>query len=130
MSGPRRAAGWPIAAVLAGLCLAAAACSELNFEPVDARPLEPPPAYRVWWAEVELCTGTEGSFDRVFWYEATEIIDRERGTLHSGAWKPPHSIFIRSGSLSNRRVVKHEMVHDLLQIRSHDLEVFERCAGL
>jgi len=124
---PSRLAACLVALLLGGLLLA---CADLNFEPVDAQLFDPPDIYRQWWTQVERCTDVEAGFERVFWYRATEIIDRENGTLHSGAWKPPHTIFIRTGSLGNRQVVKHEMVHDLLQTRNHDLDVFDRCAGL
>lgn len=109
--------------------LAALACSDLNFEPVNGRLFDPPPIYADWWAQVEDCTSTEAPFERVIWYQAEKIIDRESGTSHGGAWVRPHNIFIRSGSLGNRRVVAHEMVHDLLQTRDHSDPIFDRCSS-
>ncbi|NNG15417.1 MAG: hypothetical protein HKM89_02970 [Gemmatimonadales bacterium] len=122
-SGHRRQAGLL-------LPLLVFACTQSNLEPENARPLEPPPSYHSWWAEVEGCTGISAPLARVRWYEAERLINREAGTEHVGAWSPPHTIFIRSDRLLFEAGVKHEMVHDLLQVMEHDSPVFVRCAGM
>lgn len=108
--------------------LAAIGCSEANFEPVDAQSLNPPDVYRVWWTEVESCTQMEGTFSRVDWYSVERIEDREAGVRRAGAWQPPHTIYLQHERANDQRVVKHEIVHDLLQRRDHDTPLFKDCA--
>ncbi len=105
-------------------------CSEVAFEPVNPRPLDPPGIYRSWWAEVEACADVRAAFERVSWYEADRLINREAGTEHVGAWWPPHTIYVDSGYLLFEGGVKHEMLHDLLQTRDHSSPLFTRCAGV
>ncbi|NIR43331.1 MAG: hypothetical protein GWN99_05275 [Gemmatimonadetes bacterium] len=124
MPTPRHYVHLPLLAVLL------LGCGESNFEPVAARPLEPPSTYRIWWGEVQECVGAWAPFGRIRWYEAEQIHNIEAGTDHRGAWKPPHSIYIDSEWVSFEPVVKHEMVHELLQRRDHDSLFFQACAGL
>ncbi|MGD2152091.1 MAG: hypothetical protein PVG79_02410 [Gemmatimonadales bacterium] len=112
------------------LSLAFCACGESNFEPVDVHPLAPPRVYRTWWTEVSACTGVSAPFERVHWYEARHLINRDTGRDHVGAWKPPHSIYIHSHYLLYMEGVKHEMVHELLQTRDHSSDAFLSCAGV
>jgi hypothetical protein len=107
-----------------------AACAESNLEPENVRPLDPLPIYSSWWGELERCIGETASFQRVTWYEADQLVDRDNGTEHVGAWRPPHTIFIQSGKLLFEAGVKHEMVHDILQTKEHDSPMFLNCAGL
>ena len=124
MPSPRHYLPGPL---LAALLLG---CGESNFEPVAPRPLDPPLVYRIWWSEVEACIGTQAPFERVRWYQAENIVDTDAGTEHDGAWYPPHTIYIRSDRLFYTKVIKHEMVHELLQRRDHDSLFFRACAGL
>ncbi|NIN73379.1 MAG: hypothetical protein GTO46_15935 [Gemmatimonadetes bacterium] len=112
------------------LPLAFYACGESNLEPVDVYPLVPPPVYRTWWTEVAACTDVTARFERVTWYEAGQLINRETGMDHVGAWVPPHNIYVHSDYLLYTEGVKHEMVHELLQTRDHDSTAFLRCAGV
>lgn len=123
---PRR---YPIVLPLMA-ALYAGACAEAgNFEPVGTRPLDPPGLYRTWWSEVEACAQISAPFDRVDWYEADHLINTERDSRHPGAWRPPHAIYVSSRHLLSRPVVKHEIVHDLLQRKDHGSPLFLRCAG-
>lgn len=112
------------------LPLLACACAESNLEPVSPKPLTPPASYRTWWTEVEICANRTASFERIRWFQAEQVINRDEGTDHVGAWYPPHSIFIRSDRILYEAGVKHEMVHDLLQIEGHDSPAFPACAGV
>jgi hypothetical protein len=125
MPSPRRYLYGPmlIALVIGG-------CTESSFEPEGARRLDPPEIYRVWWAEVEACTGVTARFERVNWFEADRLVNEESGSGHVGAWQPPHSIYIQSSYLNYRAGVKHEIVHDLLQLTNHESEMFRLCAGV
>ncbi len=106
------------------------ACSETNFEPVNTRRLFPPDLYRTWWGEVEECSETEGRFERVEWFTAREIINAEAGSEHPGAWLPPHQIYVEDRFVLSEAVVKHEMVHELLQLEHHGSPAFGSCAGI
>ena len=112
------------------LSLAIYACGESNLEPVDVYPLVPPRVYRTWWTEVEACIEVTAPFEQVSWYEAGQLINRDTGRDHVGAWLPPHSIYIHSDYLLFVEGVKHEMVHELLQARDHGYDAFLRCAGI
>ncbi|MGD2217116.1 MAG: hypothetical protein PVJ64_10175 [Gemmatimonadales bacterium] len=112
------------------LPLAIYACDASTLEPQDVSPLVPPQVYRSWWAEVSMCTGVTGTFERVTWYEAGHLINRETGSDHVGAWQPPHTIYVHSEYLLYVEGVKHEMVHELLQTRHHGSAAFLRCAGV
>jgi hypothetical protein len=112
------------------LLLLVSACTESNLEPENVRPLEPPSVYRTWWGEVQECAGITAPFRRVQWYEASQLTNRESGTEHVGAWLPPHTILILSDRLLFKAAVKHEMMHDLLQVKDHDSPLFIGCAGM
>jgi hypothetical protein len=112
------------------LPLAIFACGESNFEPQDVYPLVPPRIYRTWWTEVAACTGSTAPFERVTWYEAGHLIERDTGSDHVGAWHPPHTSYIHSNYLLYVEGVKHEMVHEILQTRDHSSDAFLRCAGV
>lgn len=125
MPSPRR--------LLRPLCLLPVllgSCTEVGFEPVNVRPLDPPSVYRSWWAEVETCADVRAPFRRVTWYEAERLINRKAGSEHVGAWWPPHTIYVDSDYLLYEAGVKHEMLHDLLQATDHSSPLFERCAGV
>jgi hypothetical protein len=112
------------------LSLAIYACGESNLEPIEVHPLVPPQVYRTWWTELEACIGVTAPFERVTWYEAGHLINRETGSDHVGAWLPPHTIYIHSDYLLYVEGVKHEMVHELLQARDHSSDAYLRCAGV
>lgn len=112
------------------LLLAIYACGTSNLEPLDVSPLAPPRVYRTWWTDVSACVGVTATFERVRWYEAGHLINRETGSDHVGAWKPPHTIYVHSNYLLYMEGVKHEMVHELLQTRDHSSDAFLRCAGV
>lgn len=101
-----------------------------NFEPVNARRMAPPAIYRTWWSQVEACTEVAAEFDRVDWYEADEILNTDEETRHIGAWLPPHAIYIQKRYVLSESGVKHEIVHELLRTRGHELPLFAECAGL
>jgi hypothetical protein len=105
-------------------------CAESNFEPVAPQRLDPPEVYRAWWSEVESCIGTAATFERVTWYQAEQLVNKQEGTNHAGAWLPPHTIYVRSDKLLFTAGVKHEMVHEILQRRDHDTPLYHSCAGI
>jgi len=109
-------------------------CSEHPFQTVmNARtPLaEVPATFPAWYAEVEECLGLEGDFDAVGWYWVSEMLDPR----DQGAFVAPHMIILIPQAISSRLVVKHEMVHHILNLHGitahweHNHWGFLECAG-
>lgn len=96
------------------IALACAACTDLGFvaEIRDREAFDPPTSYRAWWAATETCSGRSGRVERIEWFLATSIVSN--GALAFGAWTPPHQIVIVSGFENDETIVRHEMLHDLL----------------
>lgn len=98
----------------------------------------PPSAYRVWWAETESCSGVQGDFERVRFYLVRAPVggtgrwfpcESEEGALCSGLWRAPHDIYLAPALVESERLVKHEMLHDLVRVAGHP-PVFESCGSL
>ncbi len=97
-----------------------------------ARPFEPPQTYRSMWAEVEVCAGRTGDFERVRWYQVEGRGSFEyQGQSNLGYWWPSHDIVIAGHRVDNGRIVRHEMLHDLLNDPGHPSEYFvTRCGSI
>lgn len=119
---------FPVAGLqlLALLILAVAGCEPVTF--ADVERMTPPEVYQGWWAETSACVGQpKAAFGRLSWFTVTEI--REGETELGGYWRPPHQIYLRVDQVSIGSVVRHEMVHDLLQLGSHNSPYFEICVS-
>ena len=91
----------------------AAACSTgVGIELQNPRPLDPPPMYSDWWADLASCSGRSGDMTRIEWWQATSITVNKQIVL--GQWERPHRITLVDFYVENEDIVKHEMVHDLL----------------
>ena len=90
-----------------------------SFDPAGDEPFEPPPVYREWWAKTQACSGKEANFDRITWM----VVDGESFSCASGQcvghWESSHQIWIAKEWLDNEMVVRHEMLHDLLDRSGH-----------
>lgn len=99
-----------------------------TFAPAGAAPFTPPAVYREWWAALETCADISSDFDRVEWYElpgSAYPCPAYDGTCE-GWWRPPHTIYMARGLVTDRRLAEHEMLHDLLQRGDHP-PVFQAC---
>jgi hypothetical protein len=98
------------------LLLAALAC---GFDPAGDKAMDPPAVYRDWWAKTEACSGLSGDFDRIQW----QVVPGHSFSCASGAcaghWEAGHEIFIAHDWTQNEMVVRHEMLHDLLNRSGH-----------
>ena len=100
-------------AILVILPFIAGACtipSDVEFSGRQA--LEPQPEFFVWYWMTEACSGHSGDARHVRWFLATGIV--AGGERAVGNWRPPHDITILTGFQSNGFVVRHEILHDLL----------------
>src|SRR5262245_42892817 len=78
----------------------------------DRQSFRAPATYKEWWAETETCSQRSGDYSRIDWYTASGITS---GTaVGRGRWSEPHDIIIVRGYENDAKVVRHEMLHDLL----------------
>ena len=112
------------------LCVLLCACGILgpDVETPNRRLLDPiPPEYPGWYAEVESCLGRAGDYDAIVWYVADDII--VDGVRKGGIFAFPNRITVRAPRVHDAFLVKHEMVHHVLQAGEelHGTDVFD-CA--
>lgn len=93
-----------------------AAC---GFDPGDDSPMSPPAVYREWWAKTEACSGLRGDFDRVKWSVVPGHSFHCSSGRCAGHWEPDHEVFLAQEWVMNEMVVRHEMLHDLLDRAGH-----------
>lgn len=134
---------WPngttLALALTGLTLASCEGSPMLPPP----PPPPPPLvrtaflpdvqYRAWWDDLQACAFVQGDLDRVRFFEVSSPVFIEGqqfpcgdGFFCNGIWERPHDISIAPAFLRTERLVKHEMLHDLLDEIAHP-EEFAAC---
>ena len=83
--------------------------------------------YQSWWAKTEACSGRKGDMAEVSFY----AVDSPSGAIALGTEKG-HGWWVRRGnriylpanSLSEEWLVRHEMLHALIQRGSHPTEKF------
>ena len=124
--GRSASTGWRV--MLAFAATMQSSCGDLGFtsEVVGRRPFDPPMEYREWWSATEDCSGRRGSFDRVSWYLADGITGD--GVFGRGRWSAPHDIIVLAGHETDGKLVRHEMLHDLLNgDRSHGRAEWDAC---
>lgn len=105
-----------------------------SLEEEIAREIFPVPVeYRMWWNEISACSGTVGNIDQVRFFRVVAPLYVEGtqfpcgdGALCNGLWEAPHDITLAPAYLASPRLVKHEMLHDLLGAPGHPA-VFDEC---
>jgi hypothetical protein len=108
--------------------LLATGCGGDAFAPVgNVERFTPPPDYRTWYAETEACTGLQGNYDDIVWWLADSLEAPHGSELVTGTWTAPHTIVFRRGYQGDVWVVRHEMIHDLLQTTAHPSPPFRLC---
>jgi hypothetical protein len=100
--------------------------------PATAVPMAPPAAYATWWQRTEGCAQRTGSFTRIRWYVVPGVMTfPTREGPKVGLWSRIGSevrIAVAQGYLDNELVVRHEMLHALLDREGHPSLYFEqRC---
>ena len=122
-----RLAPWPI--VAAGLL---ASCEHLVDPPLPAGAVRftPPPVYSVWWEMTKSCSGINRSLESVDWYEAGGNGFSINGELVSAYWSAAgNQIILHSSVVRNGQIVRHEMLHALVQSKGHSREAFIAACG-
>ncbi len=116
-----------LATILLGACGSGIIGPDLDT--TNRRLLYPiPPEYAGWYAEVESCLDRVGNFDIIIWHVADRI--EFDGLTAPGIWQEPHTIIILGIYVVNVSIVKHDMVHHVLQGGStHDTAVFDCAHG-
>jgi hypothetical protein len=90
-----------------------------GFDVAGSEPLEPPPVYREWWVKTEACSGLSGNFDRVEWLVVPGYSFECSSGQCAGHWRRGHQIYLAAEWAMNEMVVRHEMLHDLMNRGGH-----------
>ena len=111
------------------------ACGEDRFRdpvlPEGSIVLEPiPTSYVDWWLETQQCSGLTGDFNRIRWFQLPEAQSFYiEGSEYFGYWWETHWILLAGAHVDEARLVRHEMLHDLLYRTDHPTEFFETKCG-
>jgi hypothetical protein len=101
--------------------------------PAAAEPFAPSAAYAEWWAQIEECSGRTAPFTRVNWFVVPDVdyfVYQGREVI--ATWlEYRHQIIVSGAYIDDGMVVRHEMLHDLLNTGKHPQEYFgTRCGHL
>lgn len=112
------------------LILVFGACSEAT-GPIIGIEGERPytnPSLVLTWAILEQCSGIDGDFSKVQFFTATSITYGDG--YARGLWEPKgNRIYILATETANVPLVKHEMMHALLQANGHPARFFNGVCG-
>lgn len=122
LSVVRRRALWLAALLVIAGC---------GFEPTGEEPMAAVPAvYQQWWAKTEACAGKYGDFRRVRWYSIPGYgFDCPDGRC-AGRWQTDDRIFIAEDFRDYEMVVRHEMLHAILDRTGHPEREFKQLCHL
>lgn len=121
-------------ACLAGLALLAAceALAPAAALPPDAQLMSAPPEYLEWWHKTEACSGLQGDPSTIEWFVVPDkaVFETEDGEK-VGLWSRSREgvrIVLAGDYAHSELVVRHEMLHALLNHDGHPPEYFvTRC---
>jgi hypothetical protein len=123
------------AGCLLGAISLLAACETLGPPaplPAGAELFAPPPDFRTWWARTEACSGQSGEMSRIEWYvvPGAHTVETSLGPK-VGLWSHSSAgvrIILAGDYVGSELVVRHEMLHALLDREGHPSEYFvARC---
>ena len=94
-----------------------------------AAPFATPELFRSWWQIVEGCSGKSRPLDAVRWYQVGPGELTIRGESAAGAWfVAGNRIVLTSWALREGALVRHEMLHAIVETGDHPDEFFKgRC---
>jgi hypothetical protein len=98
-----------------------------------AQPFDPPPVYQLWWSMVRECSGRSAPLSSVSWYvvPGANTVEVE-GERYAGYWSSSgNAIVLAEAAMLDGPLVRHEMLHSLVQDAGHARRHFlERCGGV
>jgi hypothetical protein len=100
--------------------------------PANAALFSPPREYETWWERTEACSELHGDLRRIEWFSIPQAQEfRTDDGPKVGLWIHSGSgvrIVLAGAYTENELVVRHEMLHALLDREGHPPEYFEqRC---
>lgn len=114
--------------------LGAASCAGLepSAPPEGAVLMTAPAEYATWYAKTEACAEMRGALGGIEWYVVPDVATFETSIGEKvGLWERVGNvsrITIAGDYVGNEMVVRHEMLHDLLERTGHPPEYFvTRC---
>ena len=121
--------------LLPWLAVTLAACDLITGPqlPEGAVRMDPLPVYAEWWRMTEQCAALGGDFDRVAWYvvPGTTSISANGIRDVQGIWLYGDRIVFAASAIRDGQLVRHEILHALLQGKGHPRADFVgRCGGL
>jgi hypothetical protein len=108
-----------IVALVVALMLTSGLAGCSRYEPDASARLDPPAEFLAWWSKTEQCSGLHANFARVQWYVVPGDSFSCPGGRCVGHWEDDHTIYIAEDWLDNEMVVRHEMLHDLIDRPGH-----------
>lgn len=111
--------------VVVSLAVAASwACRPVG-PPADAREYHPPAVYQRWWQSTEQCAGRTGNLNDLRWFSTPGSAMLHKGQTVSGYWSMQGNfIVLAEDHIRHGQVVRHEMLHALLNSPGHPREAF------
>lgn len=123
---------WMIGAALFG---AVSSCSSAEISgppplPTGAQTLAVRAQYRTWWDDTQQCSGMHASLSRIAWFVVPDENFIYRGKAFDGYWwANVHWVVLASPFVDDPGIVRHEMLHDLLNRGDHPKEYFQQKCG-
>lgn len=125
-------------AVLGSIAILALACERSTAPgvsgstfPTGAVAFTAPARYALWWSMTEACSGLSANRSAVQWYVMPgQSIFTVDGKIYEAIWfNAPDRIVLGENARADAALVRHEMLHVLLQRAGHPREAFLGACG-
>ena len=104
-------------------------CTFYFAAPEDATRFEPPAIYREWYDLTAACVGIAGRFEDLEWYVLAEAwLSGDGSRTIDGQWFKPHSVYVSVTHQYDQRLIRGEMIHDLIQGGGDHPPIFAACS--